>query len=388
MPQKNYTIKLTQGIHMKRNMPYIILLLSIIYISVHIFYFELIKTDEIEFPSVLSEGLIALITLFSIFLLKINNNRIYSLMLLGLSLIYAAMVTDTLDEIYNQPGLISLIMEDITLIVGFIFINLGIYSWSSYSSILRVELEKRVNDEIEKNKNKEIIIFNQSKLSAMGEMITSIAHQWRQPLNALAGSVQMVSIDYDDNLIDKKYLDEFEKDNMDIINYMSKTIDDFRNFAKDNKNKEIVNIKDFIHDSLSLFKAQLDDCHIDFELSGDECKIDIIKNEFRQVVLNLINNAKDELVERNGLNPKINIKIIEEDESCSIQVIDNAGGIPQDILARVFEPYFTTKEQGKGTGLGLYMSKRIIEESMNGKIIAENGQTGAIFSIVMSRCKR
>jgi len=373
---------------MKRNMPYIILLLSIIYISVHIFYFELIKTDEIEFPSVLSEGLIALITLFSIFLLKINNNRIYSLMLLGLSLIYAAMVTDTLDEIYNQPGLISLIMEDITLIVGFIFINLGIYSWSSYSSILRVELEKRVNDEIEKNKNKEIIIFNQSKLSAMGEMITSIAHQWRQPLNALAGSVQMVSIDYDDNLIDKKYLDEFEKDNMDIINYMSKTIDDFRNFAKDNKNKEIVNIKDFIHDSLSLFKAQLDDCHIDFELSGDECKIDIIKNEFRQVVLNLINNAKDELVERNGLNPKINIKIIEEDESCSIQVIDNAGGIPQDILARVFEPYFSTKEQGKGTGLGLYMSKRIIEESMNGKIIAENGQTGAIFSIVMSRCKR
>ncbi len=106
------------------------------------------------------------------------------------------------------------------------------------------------------------------------------------------------------------------------------------------------------------------------------------------MVLNLINNAKDELVERNGLNPKINIKIIEEDESCSIQVIDNAGGIPQDILARVFEPYFSTKEQGKGTGLGLYMSKRIIEESMNGKIIAENGQTGAIFSIVMSRCKR
>jgi len=388
LPQKNYTIKLTQGIHMKKNMPYIILLLSIIYVSVHIFYFELIKTDEIEIPSILSEGLIALITLFSIFLLKINNNKIYSLMLLGLGLIYAAMVTDTLDEIYSQPSLLSLIMEDLTLIVGFIFINLGIYSWSSYSSTLRVELEKRVNDEIEKNKNKEIIIFNQSKLSAMGEMITSIAHQWRQPLNALAASVQMVGLDYDDELVDKKYLEEFEHDNMHIINYMSKTIDDFRDFAKENKNKEIVNIKDFIQDSFSLFKTQLDDKHIEFELTGDECKIDIIKNEFRQVVLNLVNNAKDELIQRDGNNPKIEIKIVEEEDICSIKVIDNAGGIPQDILNRVFEPYFTTKEQGKGTGLGLYMSKRIIEESMNGKITAENTEKGAVFSINMSRCKR
>jgi len=373
---------------MKKNMPYIILLLSIIYVSVHIFYFELIKTDEIEIPSILSEGLIALITLFSIFLLKINNNKIYSLMLLGLGLIYAAMVTDTLDEIYSQPSLLSLIMEDLTLIVGFIFINLGIYSWSSYSSTLRVELEKRVNDEIEKNKNKEIIIFNQSKLSAMGEMITSIAHQWRQPLNALAASVQMVGLDYDDELVDKKYLEEFEHDNMHIINYMSKTIDDFRDFAKENKNKEIVNIKDFIQDSFSLFKTQLDDKHIEFELTGDECKIDIIKNEFRQVVLNLVNNAKDELIQRDGNNPKIEIKIVEEEDICSIKVIDNAGGIPQDILNRVFEPYFTTKEQGKGTGLGLYMSKRIIEESMNGKITAENTEKGAVFSINMSRCKR
>ncbi|NQY93893.1 MAG: HAMP domain-containing histidine kinase, partial [Campylobacteraceae bacterium] len=263
---------------MKKNMPYIILLLSIIYISIHIFYFPLIEDEAIEFSSVLSEGLIALITLFSIFVLNINNKKIYSLMFLGLSLIYAAMVTDTLDEIYNQPDLIALIMEDIALIVGFIFINLGIYSWSNYSTVLRIELEKRVNDEVEKNKNKEIIIFNQSKLSAMGEMITSIAHQWRQPLNALAGSVQMISLDYEDDLIDKKYLENFEKENMDIIHYMSKTIDDFRDFAKNNKNKEIVNIKDFIKDSFTLFKTQLDDQHIDFELTGDECKIDIIKN--------------------------------------------------------------------------------------------------------------
>jgi len=368
-------------------MPYIIFLLSIIYISVHIFYFELIKTDEIEIPSVLSEGLIALITLFSIFLLKINNNKIYSLMLLGLGLIYAAMVTDTLDEIYNQPNLLSLIMEDIALIIGFIFINLGIYSWSSYSSVLRAELEKRVNDEIEKNKNKEIIIFNQSKLSAMGEMITSIAHQWKQPLNALAASVQMVSLDYEDKLVNKKYLDEFEKTNMDIINYMSKTIDGFRDFAKDNKNKEIVNIKDFIQESFSLFKAQLDDNNIHFKLTGDECKIDIIKNEFRQVILNLIANAKDELLQRDVNNPKIEIKIIEEDDICSIKVIDNAGGISPKTLERVFEPYFSTKEQGKGTGLGLYMSKRIIEESMKGKISVENGEKGAVFSIIMSRCK-
>ena len=105
------------------------------------------------------------------------------------------------------------------------------------------------------------------------------------------------------------------------------------------------------------------------------------------MVLNLITNAKDELLERDVNKPKIEIKIIEEDDICSIKVIDNAGGIPKKILERVFEPYFSTKEQGKGTGLGLYMSKRIIEESMKGKISVENGKNGAIFSINMSRCK-
>jgi len=345
-------------------------------------YFQIVE-DEIEVSSVLSEGLIAIITLFSIFILKVEDKKIYNFMMIGLTLIFIAMTTDTLDEIYNQPKIISILLEDIALIVGFIFINLGIYAWSNYSEEINKNLTEKVEQEVEKNKHKERVIFNQSKLSAMGEMIGAIAHQWRQPLNALAASIQMIQLDYEDGLLNNAYFKKLEVDNMKLINYMSKTIDDFRNFAKDSDNKKDVFIIDSIKNSYSLFKVQLDNKQINFNVQGDNSFLNINENEFKQVILNVINNARDELIKRSTPNPKIEVTVLEKDDECIINIEDNAGGIPKDILDRLFEPYFTTKDESEGTGLGLYMSKKIVEESMKGRIFAKNGIEGAIFSICL-----
>ena len=367
----------------KKQLPIIIFVITLFYATIQILYFPIVE-DDVEISSILSEGLIAIIILFTVFLLKIEDKKIYSLMLIGLTLIFVAMTTDTLDEIYNQPSIISLLLEDVALIIGFIFINLGIYSWSKYSNKINSELEERVANEVEKNKQKERIIFNQSKLSSMGEMIGAIAHQWRQPLNALALNIQIIEEDYDDGLVNNKYLKDFEKENMKFIRYMSKTIDDFRNFAKDNKDnkdEKEINITDSIINSYSLFKTQLDDKQISFNLKGDNCLVSINENEFRQVMLNIINNAKDELLQKDITNPKIEVTVTNFNNQCIINIEDNAKGIPEDILPRLFEPYFTTKSEGEGTGLGLYMSKKIIEESMKGQLSAKNGTTGAIFSI-------
>jgi len=364
----------------KKQLPILIFFITLFYATIQILYFPQVE-ENVEMSSVLSEGLIAIIILFSIFLLKVEDKKIYSLMLIGLTLILVAMTTDTLDEVYGQPRVISLFLEDVALIVGFIFINLGIYSWSKYSNKINSKLEERVANEVEKNKQKERIIFNQSKLSSMGEMIGAIAHQWRQPLNALALNIQIIEEDYDDGLVNNKYLKNFEKENMKFIRYMSKTIDDFRNFAKDNKDAKEINITDSIINSYSLFKTQLDDKQISFNLKGDDCLVSINENEFRQVMLNIINNAKDELLQKDITNPKIEVTVTNFNNQCIINIEDNAKGIPEDILPRLFEPYFTTKSEGEGTGLGLYMSKKIIEESMKGQLSAKNGTTGAIFSI-------
>ena len=193
-----------------KKLPLFVLFISIVYILIHVFNFPLIH--EIEYSSVFSEGLIAVITLAGIFLLNVQDKKIYTVMTIGLILIFTAMCTDTLDEVYEQPNIITTLFEDLSLILGFIFINFGIYTWGKYSNDLNISLEKKVALEINKNKEKERIIFNQSKLSSMGEMIGSIAHQWRQPLNTLAIQLQFIEDDFEDGLVDKKYLNDFSKE--------------------------------------------------------------------------------------------------------------------------------------------------------------------------------
>lgn len=363
----------------KKKFPIIVFGISLFYTIIHILYFPAL--EDLEYSSIFSEGLIAIILLFSIFALSIHNKKIYTLMMIGLVLIYLAMVTDTLDEMFAQPAMVSLIFEDLFLITGFIFINLGIYSWSKYSNDLNTSLKEKVQSEVEKNKEKERIIFNQSRLTSMGEMIGAIAHQWRQPLNSLAIHLQFIIDDFEDGLVDKKYLNDYSSESMKLINFMSKTIDDFRNFAKNDTKTSVINIKKSIEESQSLFETQLHNNDISFIITAQECFVNINENEFRQVLLNLLNNAKDEILEKKIQNPKIEINIKKLDDNCIIDVEDNAGGIPKEVLPRLFEPYFSTKDEGNGTGLGLYMSKKIIEESMSGEISASNAKHGAMFSI-------
>ncbi len=259
---------------------------------------------------------------------------------------------------------------------------------------LNRNLEMRVNSEIKKRRRQEEILVQQSKLAAMGEMIGAIAHQWRQPLTALGLAVQDFQDAYHYGELDEDYLDKMVKSSMSQIQYMSKTIDDFRNFFKPEKDKSSFNIAKTIKEVISLISAQLDNANIRVELRTESVESLTIKsylNEFMQVVINILHNARDAVLQRvrqgriSSENRVVSIKINSVNEKILIKISDRAGGIPENIIDKIFEPYFTTKEEGKGTGVGLYMSKVIIEKNMNGKLYAENSGDGAVFTIELPR---
>ena len=245
-------------------------------------------------------------------------------------------------------------------------------------------LEERVKEEIRKQQKQEQLLIQQSKLAAMGEMIGNIAHQWRQPLNALSLVLQNINFAYEmDDLSEEFMHKSMDKANL-LTNTMSKTIDDFRNFFKPNKQEVEFFISDAIKNAISLIESTFQHHNITIESKiNDDANIKGFPNEFSQVVLNILNNAKDAIIENNIGSGKVLINVEKIDNKATISVIDNAGGIPNDILEKVFNPYFTTKEEGKGTGIGLYMSKNIIETNMNGKLLVENIENGAKFVIIV-----
>ena len=245
---------------------------------------------------------------------------------------------------------------------------------------LNENLEEMVSNKTDENMQQLELMQRQNKMASMGEMIGAIAHQWRQPLNEIGISIQNLKYDYEDGLVDEAFLLEFIRKNKEVIQFMSTTIDDFRNFYRVDKTKELFDVKDAVEKTLSLQMAQLINHNIGVFIDGKSFEVDGFRNEFQQVVLNLINNAKDALLENSIENAKIFISLNER----MIVVSDNGGGIEDEVLERIFEPYFTTKEQGKGTGMGLYMSKMIIEENMNAKISAVNIQDGVEFRMDFS----
>ena len=230
----------------------------------------------------------------------------------------------------------------------------------------------------EKKKQNEIII-QKSKMAAMGEMIGNIAHQWRQPLSQISGLFFDIESAYDYGELDKKYLARNIDEANNILEYMSKTIDDFRNFFNPNSKKENFLVKDAVDHALKIINSTLVFHEIELKINiYDDIKIDGYKNEYSQAILNIISNAKDILIEKKIKNPKINISFDEENMSLSIE--DNAGGIDDSIIDKIFDPYFTTKFE-YGTGIGLYMTKLIIENKMDGRISVENSTLGARFII-------
>ncbi|MDF1876374.1 HAMP domain-containing protein [Sulfurimonas sp. SAG-AH-194-L11] len=238
--------------------------------------------------------------------------------------------------------------------------------------VLNENLEKIVQEKTAENIKQLEAMQQQSKMASMGEMIGAIAHQWRQPLNEISISIQNLKYDYEDGVIDETFIKNFIEKNKEIIHFMSTTIDDFRNFYRVDKTKEIFDVKEAIEKTISLQKAQLLNNNITISIKGESFKVNGFKNEFQQVVLNLINNAKDAVLEKGVADATISIEL---NNRCVI-VRDNGGGVSKEIITRVFEPYFTTKEQGKGTGMGLYMSKMIIEENMDAKLSISNTKDG------------
>ncbi|MFK2823034.1 sensor histidine kinase [Arcobacter sp. YIC-80] len=247
---------------------------------------------------------------------------------------------------------------------------------------LNKNLESKVKEEIEKNKKNEQKLFSQSKMAAMGEMIKNIAHQWRQPLSSISTLSSGTKFHIELGAIKEKEIKENLQHITDTAKHMSKTIDDFQNFFKPNKEYVIFTMHDLIEASLKITAPMLNSKHINVEIQNDSnCTIKGPLNEYTQVMMNLITNAKDALIQHENENKKIKIHTKKINDKCTINISDNAGGIKDEIINRIFEPYFTTKHKSQGTGLGLYMSKEIIEKHLNGSLEVKNTNDGATFTI-------
>ncbi len=250
--------------------------------------------------------------------------------------------------------------------------------------ILKTTLEKRIRYAVKELRQKDIILIQQSRQAAMGEMIGNIAHQWRQPLTAVGAIIQSYEDAYEDGVLDMAYIEKHTDLIMDILTQMSRTIDDFRYFFRTNKMKSNFNIKSVVLKTLKFMESSFKFNNINLALDlAEDCELEGFPNEYSQVILVILTNSKDALLEREIKDKKIEISLREFKKKTVLRITDNAGGIKKEILQKVFDPYFTTKEVGKGTGVGLYMSKTIIENNMNGKLTCKNVAEGAEFKIVI-----
>jgi len=242
-------------------------------------------------------------------------------------------------------------------------------------------LASAIENKTDENLKQQQMLQEQSKLAAMGEMIAAIAHQWRQPLNALGLSIQNLEFDFDSGRVDKAYLKAFVEKNKETIRFMSRTIDDFRNFFRVDKEKEDFDVRIAIEETVAIQEASLRRYGVQLSIRGEDFSLYGLRSEFQQVILNLVSNALHALRQSHVSGPRIEIILKQR----TITVTDNAQGISEEIADRIFEPYFTTKEQGEGTGIGLYMSKMIIEENMGGRLyVAAYEGEGASFVIDFS----
>ncbi len=245
-----------------------------------------------------------------------------------------------------------------------------------------------ISMDITEMKFKDTLISQQSKLAQMGEMVTMIAHQWRQPLNAISAAAIKLSMQNEMDMITSKSIKETTAFIEDMTQDMSQTINDFMNFTKPTDEKKLVKLQDIIDDIMRLMSAQLKNHNIEF-ISEIEEGLSFLtyKKDLEHVFINLFSNARDAFEEGDREVKQIRVKAYVEDERCIIKVSDTAGGIKSDVIGRIFEPYFTTKEQGKGTGLGLFMSKKMVLETLSGRLDVENIDDGVEFTLVLGGCE-
>ncbi|MDD2781741.1 HAMP domain-containing sensor histidine kinase [Sulfuricurvum sp.] len=246
------------------------------------------------------------------------------------------------------------------------------------------QLEEQIESEVIKRQEQERMLGHQARLAAMGEMISNITHQWRQPLTAISNIVQETQDAFKYNELNEASMQENTRNIRTQLNQMSNTIDDFRNFFSPSKTISSFYAKDQIKTTLSMLQGMLqkNNITVDLYIDGDT-KIQGYANEYNHVLINLFNNARDILLERAIESPRITIRIDESNGHSVVIFADNGGGIPVEIADKIFNPYFTTKGEIHGTGIGLYMCKQIIENNMHGNIRVHNNEDGAVFTITI-----
>ena len=258
-------------------------------------------------------------------------------------------------------------------------------NWDSLNEINKT-LKSKVKEEVQKNREKERQIFEQAKLVQMGEMIGNIAHQWRQPLSYISTVASSMSLQKEMGILKDEDFFNNIKNIIDKTKYLSETIDTFRNFIEKDKEIKKISLNKVISDTINIIGKSLEHENIILNIElKKEYFYNGIQGELSQVLLNLFNNSKDAFHNKDIQDKTINVSVDEKDETIEIIVADNAGGIKDDIISKIFDPYFTTKHKSQGTGIGLYICKDIIEKRHNGKLSAKNYNDGAKFTITLPK---
>ena len=261
------------------------------------------------------------------------------------------------------------------VILSFLIITAAL----AWSLRLKKEIQRRIKLERE---NQEMLV-QQAKHAALGEMMDAVAHQWKQPLNAITMLNELLMLEEKDGCLPKNYLQQYKKD-MDIqVNHLLTTLSEFRSFFRPDKEAQETNLRELIASVELLVKDELMKNSITLLIHCDETiSVKVIKNEFKHILLNLISNSKDAFIENKIVNRKITITVTQNEKETILEFKDNAGGIPKDILPRIFEANVTSKPEGKGSGIGLYMSKQIAEK-MSATLEVKNIAKGAMFTLII-----
>jgi signal transduction histidine kinase/CBS domain-containing protein len=307
------------------------------------------------------------------------------------------------EELYSELKEIGIIQNNLVLIKGKSFEFSGTLSQNINSRYIKLIakdvtehettkqlLKDEINEEIRLRRENEYLMMQQARMASMGETVGYIAHQWRQPLAHLGGILMNLESAYLFGELDQSYLEEKIQQGNTQIKYMSQTIDDFRLFFRPNQEIEVFDIADSIQRAVQIVSASLDYYHIEVKTGFRKGVFFAVgyPNEFSQAILNLINNARDAL-SQNAADPKtISITIKEQDEGTEIRVCDNGGGINPELRSTLFEPYVTGRRESGGTGVGLYITRLIVEQKMKGKIEASNTLEGACFRILLPKNKK
>ncbi|MGM0519582.1 MAG: sensor histidine kinase [Campylobacterota bacterium] len=320
--------------------------------------------------------------------LEINAVSIYLTSLINYDLSLAINEKRNTEKIFNMIMFFSIL----SIILVFLFsIILSIFIINNFKKLhgtleqkvedktkelieLNNYLEIKVSKEVAQNRKKDIIMFQQARLASLGEMLNNIAHQWRQPLGSLTMIIQSFQTKMEHGKLTQSFVNKKVDDAIFLAENMSNTLDDFKNFFSPDKTKDTFSLKNCVYHTVELSKYLLEKENIKLKL---EIKKDIIintyYNELSHVFLNIISNSKDALCTKENKNDRI-IKIVvnKYKNKAVINLIDNGGGISEDIIPKIFEPYYTTKYKSAGTGIGLYMSKQIVEKHMQGSISYKN----------------